>query len=55
LQDGNHEPVLLIEQGKQEVGGSHLGITALGREPLRGCHGLLGLDRETVWLHRLQG
>ena len=35
--------------------GRDLGVAALGGEPLRRGDGLLGLDREPVWLHRRSG
>ena len=48
LQHRHDDALLLLEQAEQQVGGRHLGVGVLGGEPLRGRHGLLGLDREPV-------
>ena len=44
LQNRHDDPLVLFEQGKEEMGRGDLGIGPLGREPLCRCDGLLGLD-----------
>ena len=51
LEHRDDDAVLLLEQGGEQVRGRDLGVGVLGGEPLRGRHGLLGLDREAVLLH----
>ena len=51
LEDRHDQAVVLIEQREQEVRRGDLCVAVLGGEPLGGGHGLLGLDREAVWLH----
>ena len=51
-QHGHDDASVLLEQDREQVLGHRLGIAALIGEPLRGLERLLGLDRETVWLHR---
>ena len=51
LQDRHDDALVLLEQGEEKVGRGDLGVRVLRGEPLRGGHGLLGLDRESVWLH----
>jgi hypothetical protein len=51
LEDGDDDALVLLEQGGEEVRRGDLGVGVLGREPLRGGDGLLGLDREAVLLH----
>ena len=51
LQDRHDDALVLLEQGEEQVGRGDLGIRVLRGEPLRGGHRLLGLDRESVWLH----
>ena len=46
------EPVLLLEQRDQQVRRGDLGVAGPGGELLRGRDRLLGLDRESVCLHR---
>ena len=54
LQDRHDDALVLLEQGEEQVGRGDLGVRVLGGEPLRGRHRLLGLDRESVRLHRGQ-
>ena len=51
LEHRHDQPVLLVEQREQEVRRSDLCVVVLGGEPLGRGDGLLGLGRETVWLH----
>ena len=46
------KPVLLLEQRDEQVRGRHLGVAKARRELLRSRDGLLGLDCESVCLHR---
>ncbi len=50
-QDGDDDPLLLVEQGEQQVLGRRLGVAPVGGEPDRLLEGLLGLDGEAVELH----
>ena len=52
LQDRHDDALVLIEQGEEQMGRGDLGVRVLRGEPLCGGHRLLGLDRESVWLHR---
>ncbi len=49
---GTTTPSGLLEQHREQVLGRGLRVAALVGEPLRGLNRLLGLDRESVWLHR---
>ncbi len=51
LQDRHHQPVLLAQQGDQQVRRGHLGVLALGGEGLGGGDRFLGLDGEPIRLH----
>ena len=51
LQDRNDDALVLLEQGEKQVGRGDLGVRVLRGEPLRGGHGLLGLDCESIRLH----
>ena len=54
-QHGLHDPALLLEQHEQEMVGDHLGVGASAGQRLRRGDRLLGLDGESVQLHRLSG
>ena len=45
------EPVLLLEQRREQVRGRDLGVAVLGGEPLRDLEGLADLGGESVCLH----
>ena len=42
---------LLVEESDRQVIRRELGIAASSRELLRGCHGLLGLERQLLEVH----
>ena len=50
-QDGVDDPLLLVEQGEQQVLRRRFRVAAVGGEPDRLLQGLLGLDGEAVELH----
>ena len=52
LEHRHHEAVLLVQQREEEVRRADLRVSILGGKPLRAGHGLLGLDREAIRLHR---
>ncbi len=52
LEHGDDDAAVLLEQREQQMGGSDLGIAARAGKPLRGGEGLLGLDCESISLHR---
>src|SRR5205814_6625788 len=52
LNDGNDDPALLLEQGDEQVLRCDLRVPARAGEPLGGCEGLLGLDCESICLHK---
>ena len=51
-QHARDDGVVLIEQHGEQMLGLHLGVAAVGREVDGRPEGLLGLDRESVCLHR---
>ena len=52
LQDRNDDAALLLEQREQQVRRGYLGVAARAGEPLRRGKRLLGLDGESISLHR---
>ena len=46
------DATVLLEQHGEQVLGGRLWVAALVGQPLGGLQRLLGLDGETVWLHR---
>ena len=53
LQDRNDDAGLLLEQGEQEMRRGHLRVVTGAGKPLRRGKRLLGLDCESISLHRL--
>jgi hypothetical protein len=51
-QHWDDDPLVLLEQREQQVVRRHLGVVARAREPLSGGEGLLGLNCESVSLHK---
>ena len=52
-QHRHDDAAVLLEQRDQQVLGSDLGVTARAGEPLRGGERLLGLDCESICLHKI--
>ncbi len=50
---GDDDAAVLLEQHREQVLGRRLRIAPLVGQPLGGLNRLLGLDRESVWLHWL--
>ena len=50
-QHGHDHAAVLLEQHREQMLGRRLRVAALVGEPLGGLQRLLGLDRESVWLH----
>ena len=51
-QDGADDPLLLVEQGEQQVLRRRLGVAPIGGQPDRLLEGLLGFDGEAFELHQ---
>ena len=51
-QDRHDDAAVLLEQREEEVMGRDLRVAARAGEPLSGGHRLLGLDCESIRLHR---
>jgi hypothetical protein len=49
--DGRRQSLVLLEHRNQQVRRGDLGVALLGRQPLGGGDGLLGLDGESISLH----
>ena len=52
-QDGHDDPAVLLQQRDEQVLRRDLRVPARAGQPLRGRERLLGLDRETVSLHKI--
>jgi hypothetical protein len=52
LEHRDDDAAVLLEQGEQQMRGGDFGIAPGAGQPLRGGEGLLGLDCESISLHR---